>query len=683
MRQEHSDKIGIVELGRVGMVALRALLALGWRDFVLGDARTVSLTDIIGDSTYRSSDLGQRRVDAATRILVADFPESRFELRAGPEDGPRWSVDWLERCAVCLFASDAATESVAFEVNATCLATRIPLVPGLAMGNVGQVGPVVQVGKGPCLRCVDLRVRATTGRSSFPQELYADESVVERVGQALAERTRYLIEEQAGQNEVVYFWAPNETTRYAFLSSALCRECSRYGPPMRYRSPAKFDYRERPTSDPRYILGFADRLINPVAGPIRSLQRFEPAGRAPILKHWVADLADPGWESFGRPSLYCGGSALEDDVARAAALGEAVERAAVCPPSYGQLSIASYSDIVDDALDPLLWDLYHEETRKRPGFPYGFPSHALPTTWTWGYSLIQERPVMVPASRVFSPLRPGAPGDYTDGPIISGFAAGNTLEEATLGGLFETLERDAFMIAWANRLPLKLLRLGPDSRDQVGKYYEAFTAAGIEVRCFSLSLDLGTHLVIAIARSNGADEPASVVAAAADLDMGAACRRALKELSANRLTVQHEMLKAAGSLPTAEPEQVIDETTHGLLYARRDMVPVLDFWWEASESIALPPAPPVESVYQRLRRCVEKVGQAGLQVVAIDLTPPEFRRMDLWVVKTIVPGAYPMNFDERWRHLGGARMRIAPVTAGFSSSPAELKELNHLPHPFP
>ena len=90
---------------------------------------------------------------------------------------------------------------------------------------------------------------------------------------------------------------------------------------------------------------------------------------------------------------------------------------------------------------------------------------------------------MVPASRVFSPLRPSAPGDYIDGPIISGFATGNTLEEATLSGLFETLERDVFMIAWANKLPLKLLRLGPDSRDQVGEYFEAFCAADVEVRC--------------------------------------------------------------------------------------------------------------------------------------------------------------------------------------------------------
>jgi ribosomal protein S12 methylthiotransferase accessory factor len=682
MGSEHRGRIGIIELGQVGVAALRAMLDAGLRDFVLADTRTVAYADLLGDTVYRRSDVGRCRVDAVIQQLSAPFPDARFELGAGPEQGPLWSEGWLGRCALCLLACDAASESVALNVNAICLAACVPLVAGLTMGNLGQVGPVIRGGEGPCLRCLDLRVRATAGRPAFPPAVYPDRSIAERVGRALAELTLHVLNSQATQSEVVYLWPPNELARYEVLSSTLCADCSRYVSPMSYRYAAEFDYRERPHSDSRHILSLAERLVNPVAGPIRTLQRFEPGDHAPPLKHWVADLADPGWLSFGRSSVYCGGSALEDDVARAAALGEAVERAVVCPPNYGELPVASYSDIVDDALDPLLWDLYTEETRNSSGFPYVAPSHAAPTTWSWGYSLTEARPVMVPASRVFSPLRPSAPGDFTDGPIISGCATGNTLEEATLSGLYETLERDAFMIAWANRLPLKLLRLGPYSRDQVGQYLAAFDAAGIEVRCFSLSLDLGANVVISIARSDRQDQPASVVAAAADVDIGAACRRALKELSANRLTVQYEMMKA-NSLPDADFQQVLDETAHGLLYARRDMIPLLDFWWDTNDSIDLPPAPPAKSVYKRLRDCVENIRRAGLHVVAIDLTPPEFRSMGLWTVKTLVPGTYPMNFDERWRHLGGARIRSAPVTAGLRSVPLEPTELNHTPHPFP
>ncbi|HEX3156223.1 MAG TPA: YcaO-like family protein [Candidatus Angelobacter sp.] len=683
MGPQRGKQIGIIELGTVGATALKALLDAGCRDFILGDVRTVSMTDALGNAFYHRSDLNSRRVDALVQRLTPQFPDARFELRAGLEERPWWPKDWLSRCSICLLACDAASESVAFEVNAACLATGTPLLAGLAMGNAGQIGPLVLPGEGPCLHCVDLRVRVAAGRSSFTPPMYAEPALALRVGRTLAEATLEFLAGTAEPGNVLYLWGTDGDSRYVFLSSALCAGCSRFKPAIAYRVRTEFDYRERPASDSRHILELTDRLVNPVGGPIRSLQTFVPTEHDPALIHWIADLADPGWGSFGRTSLYCGGSALEDDVARAAALGEALERASVCPPLYGELLIASYKDIVDDALDPLLWDLYHPETRRNPGFPYLAPSHELPITWAWAYSLTEERPVMVPATRVFSPLRPGAPGDYVDGPIISGFATGNTLEEATLGGLCETLERDAFMIAWANKLPVKRLRLDSNSRNQVGQYLDIFNATSIEVRCFSVLLDLGVHLVISIGRSDRTGEPASVIAAAADIDPGAACRRSLKELSANRLSVRHEMLKAIGPLPSPEPGQLTDETAHGLLYARRDMIRALDFWWEADESIDLSPAPPTETVYQRLFRCVQNIKKAGLHVVVIDLTPPELRPMNLWTVKTIVPGAYPMNFDDRWPQFGGARMTAAPVAAGLRKAPISFADLNRVPHPFP
>src|SRR6201987_6188561 len=138
MQAGHRIKIGIVELGRVGLTTLKYLLRLGLRDFVLADNRTVSLTDVVGELTYRRADLGQRRVEAATRVLEMQFPGTQFDKRAGPESGPLWSAGWLSQCDICLFACDAAAESVVFEVNSACLSARIPLIPGLAMGSVGQ-----------------------------------------------------------------------------------------------------------------------------------------------------------------------------------------------------------------------------------------------------------------------------------------------------------------------------------------------------------------------------------------------------------------------------------------------------------------------------------------------------------------------------------------------------------------
>jgi ribosomal protein S12 methylthiotransferase accessory factor len=67
----------------------------------------------------------------------------------------------------------------------------------------------------------------------------------------------------------------------------------------------------------------------------------------------------------------------------------------------------------------------------------------------------------------------------------------------------------------------------------------------------------------------------------------------------------------------------------------------------------------------------------------VDLTPPEIRDLGLSMVKALVPGAYPINFDSRWPHLGGRRLRAAPVAAGLLNVPRSFEALNRIPHPFP
>jgi ribosomal protein S12 methylthiotransferase accessory factor len=443
------------------------------------------------------------------------------------------------------------------------------------------------------------------------------------------------------------------------------------------------ELQDQPHPDPGRILRLVSELVDPVTGPIRSLTRFEPGPTDPALHHWVTDLADPCWVSFGRDTLYCGGNALTGEVAQAAALGEAVERSSTCQVSFDDLLIAPHCDIASEALDPLAWDLFHVRTRAKDGFPYVAPSRHIELSWVWGYSLTARKSVRVPASRVFSPFRMVAPGDFFDVPIISGYSTGSTIEEAIYGALMEVIERDAFMIAWANQLRAPRLAIDRSTRGQVGEYLTAFAERGIEVRCVMIDLDLGAHAVIAIARDDRAGEPMSVIAAAADVDAAVACRRALKELSANRLNVRHEM--GQGDLGPAEldPEVVIDERAHGLLYARPEMARHLDFWWSSNECVAVPAAPTEAGVTAQIRGCVEIIGRTGLDVVVIDLTAPAMTSLGLHTVKVLVPGAYPILFDGRFPHFGGARMSGAPVAAGLRETPASFEELCALPHPFP
>lgn len=683
--------ICIIGLGRTGTTALTALLERGHCNFAIADESLVHPSDPALVPLFRAQDIGRPRPDVVAERLRGRYPAATFSIHAGPESGLGWYHDWLRDCALCLFAADAATPLALWRVNAACLDQRVPLLPGFVMGSVGQIGPLV-AGSGPCLGCLELRVRTATRRSPFPPPVSPDHMIADRVGREVAnEAERFLAARRpaaaGGSHEppasVKYLWADGGAGTHPLLRAPACPECGGHAPHMPFHSPRLLELQDKPCADSGRILRLAPVLVDPVTGPIKTFTKYEPGPADPALHHWVTALADPAWDSFGRDTVFCGGNALSIEVAQTAALGEAVERSSTCQVSYDDLLVARYCDIAGQALDPLAWDLFDPRTRAAPDFPYAAPSRQAELSWVWGFSLTQGRPVRLPASRVFSPFRAVTPGDFFDATIISGYSTHSTIEEAIYSALMEVIERDAFMIAWANQLRLPRLAIDPATRGEVGEYLAAFAARGIEVRCVLVDLDLGAHAVIAIARSHQTGDPASVVAAAADMDVEAACRKALKELSANRLSVRHEMLSAGDQLPLPDPQSVTDERAHGLLYARPDMASCLDIWWDSANCVPLPPTTQQAGITSRLRKCLEVLMRAELEATVVDLTAPAMESLGLRTVKVLVPGAYPMNFDSRFPHFGGKRMSKAPVTAGLRDTPIDLEDLCTIPHPFP
>ena len=154
----HSAQVGIIELGRVGCGALLRLMQHGVGNFVLADTRPVLASDIADSPLFGWEDLGRARAEAALARLQVWNPPTHLEVRAGPEAGFAWEYAWLGECDVCVLAADVYTPQYAFAVNAACLIHGVPLLPGLLMGVVGQLGPLVRAGSGPCLRCADLRI---------------------------------------------------------------------------------------------------------------------------------------------------------------------------------------------------------------------------------------------------------------------------------------------------------------------------------------------------------------------------------------------------------------------------------------------------------------------------------------------------------------------------------------------
>ncbi|MGI6775078.1 YcaO-like family protein [Acetomicrobium sp.] len=154
-------------------------------------------------------------------------------------------------------------------------------------------------------------------------------------------------------------------------------------------------------------------------------------------------LNDPPRESFGK------GVTLEQSLA--SAMMEAIERYCGQRFSHSKIINVSYEKVKDYALNP---------------YEFNFPTVPLKCKncasrdkdcfqeltnvcqeWSWGYSLIHKKPVLIPSALVYYPYisASGISFMFND---TGGLASGNTLEEAILQGISEVIERDALYYAY-------------------------------------------------------------------------------------------------------------------------------------------------------------------------------------------------------------------------------------------
>lgn len=86
---------------------------------------------------------------------------------------------------------------------------------------------------------------------------------------------------------------------------------------------------------------------------------------------------------------------------------------------------------------------------------YDVYDQGLDIDWVWGYSLLSNKPKLIPASLVFLSSN-SFMGNFA--PIgSSGLSAGATLKDAIVQGLFELIEHDAWMIGQANMVKLPIV----------------------------------------------------------------------------------------------------------------------------------------------------------------------------------------------------------------------------------
>ncbi|HEY8027941.1 MAG TPA: YcaO-like family protein [Gaiellaceae bacterium] len=395
-----------------------------------------------------------------------------------------------------------------------------------------------------------------------------------------------------------------------------------------------------------------DSLVSPLVGIVRGIQE-ALAGPEDVR------MAAAWCETAYPRALVGGGSGLSVRDARAAAIGEAVERYSACIVDPDACVVATARELGSDAIDPARFALFTARQYASAGFPYVRFDCDTRLAWIEGVALPGGERAWLPAQLAH------LAGHEDEPPICrttsSGLACHATLEGATIAALLELLERDAFMITWKARVSWPLLDWSDDER--LVSFEETFLRrTGLHWHAIDLSAFWDVPIVAAVVRGGST----LGVGAAAAPTVQRAAMKALDE--ATRVRTWARALRAAAvEAPAAEDVDELDD--HIRFYADPHNAPKVDFLDGSPRRRRVDTVEPVAGGIEAL--CL-RLAQRNVSAYAVDVTSSDVRDAGLFVVRVIAPELCALDVEHTAQLLGGKRLYE------YASG-----DLNPDPHPFP
>lgn len=319
------------------------------------------------------------------------------------------------------------------------------------------------------------------------------------------------------------------------------------------------------------------------------------------------------------------------------ALGEFVERYALCLPMDETIETGSYEEIADNScvfdFDYLVVHAQDEPARSSINLA-GPLTRETVLSWTTGHNLVTGAEWAIPAQLVW--LSPPSSFGQTDRYFTqtsNGVAAHGTVEQALINAIYETIERDAFMRTWYTQsAPPRIdLTTIPEIKQFVD---DRLPHSHRAIHVFELAGPTNVP-VYGCALVNDRDEfPKFYMGSAADIDPYQAIKDAIFEVFQASPSI--EQLRDSDRISNLDAETHISNLSDNvLLYCYPEYFEHVEFL-VSGEYEPVDPFSPLESnsEYEIL---LSELIRAECSPVAVDITLPDIRDVGFSVVSVTIP----------------------------------------------
>ncbi|OCT12047.1 bacteriocin biosynthesis protein SagD [Paenibacillus pectinilyticus] len=619
---------------------------------------------------------------------LADFVCSELLDRYQLVRQTDFTTDIPKTAKLVLVLDDDWPPSGYFEAEEVLQLAGIPWLRGFISMGEGIVGPLVRPGTPGCSQCADNR-RFTASPGHIQNVRTSPSGLWHTAHLLIAETQRILQGTRAHTQEHIYIVNLNtlNSSLHSILPDPLCEVC---GPlPDDSLEAANISLKSRPK------LSADSYRCRPLDDLKQHLVIDYMDSRTGLFNAKMLDLTSTfagvgvNLPSFLLGDEVTGGHSFSYAESELTALLEGLERhCGITPRGKRTIVHDSFNRVADHALDPSKVGLYAKEQYAQPDFTFEPFDPDLPIDWVWGYSLMQERPILVPESLAYYSSGFGS-SFVQEG--SNGCALGGSLEEAIFHGILEVAERDSFLMTWYAQLPLP--RLDPYSANdqELLLMLERLRAiAGYEVHLFNMTMENGIPGIWALAKSLSPEKMNLICAAGAHLDPIRAAKSAIHELAGrlNFLQEQYEENVEHVKQMLDDPFLVMQMEDHALLYGLPQAEERLQFLLDGQR-----PLRTFDEEFERkashadltddLKELIEVFRRLNLDVIVVDQTSLETLRNGLHCVKVLIPGMLPMTFGHHLQRLTGLqRVLQVPTELNYTDTSLTAGQLNPHPHPF-
>ncbi len=431
-----------------------------------------------------------------------------------------------------------------------------------------------------------------------------------------------------------------------------------------------FDKNELPIED---TLEKAKIVLDKSKGFVYKLLRMPQFNDEPKYVHYTAYTK----KSSGNPSFSGIGCSLDEKKAQMKALAEAIERYSMYTTNNRKLLLTMYKKIGTNALDPTTIVSFSENQLKGKLFRKFRVNKDSLLKWVRGVSLLDGRLKYVPAQLISLVYKFEKNEPLIRIPITNGAATGSSMAGGVTRGIWELIERDAFMINYLNKLPRDRIITDDSNIQDILTLFSRYT---LEVHSFDISTDIKVPTILSVVIDKTGKGPLICMGAKSNLDAKEALIGSIGEAAQVRM----HMRKVLMTENIKRKKLNLSNYNDRMLYWNDfKMIKHLNFLLESKNIQSLSSIKSYKGdTLSNLKKTIKILKKKNFETVVVDITKPLIRRYGFKVPMVIIPNLQPFYLVERYPYFGGKRLYEVPEILGYTNEKTTEDQLNKIPHPF-